>query len=450
MAEGLTYGFTLPAWAVRLLALLEGRGEAWVVGGWVRDSLLGREPGDVDLACSLPASETASVLEKTGLPVIPLGMAHGTVATVVEGSTVEITAFRKDGAYSDNRHPDEVTPAASIKEDLARRDFTVNSMAWHPVRGLVDPFGGQEDLVEGVIRCTGDARERLSEDALRILRALRFAAKLCFEIEPETASALHYLSPEIANLARERVFAELDGLLLAPQPGGILLGFGDVVGSAIPEVIPCITCPQTTKYHIYDVWEHICHTVDATPARRTVRWAAMLHDIGKPETHFQTDGVSHFYGHAKAGEAIARRVAADLHFPRSMADTVPLLVRHHDDPVATDKKAVHRMVAKLGGNPDAFLDLCDLKAADALAHAPDYRGRATQAAELKQVLAELLEQNEPFAVKDLAVGGKDLMELGFTPGPRMGAVLRVLFESVQDGKAPNEREALLALAAKLR
>ncbi|MBR2789280.1 MAG: CCA tRNA nucleotidyltransferase [Eggerthellaceae bacterium] len=446
----MTDAFELPAWAGRLLALLEMHGETWVVGGWVRDSLLGREPGDVDIACSLPVAQTASILEKAGQTIIPVGMAHGTVATLFEGNLVEITSFRRDGAYSDGRHPDTVMPASGIEEDLARRDFTVNSMAWHPERGLKDPFGGQADLMAGVIRCTGEPALRLKEDALRILRALRFAAKLDFSIEPETASALHYLSPDIAKLSRERIFAELDGLLCTPSPGWILLEYGDVIGTVIPEVIPCITCPQTTKYHIYDVWEHICHTVDASPARRTVRWAAMLHDIGKPETHFQTDGVSHFYGHAKAGEAISRRVAADLRFPRSLADTVPLLVRHHDDPVAADRKAINRMIGRLGGNPDAFMDLCDLKVADALAHAPEYRGRAEQAVQLKEFLAEMLAQHEPFAIKDLAVNGKDLMELGFTPGPGMGAALKALFEAVRDGKLPNERAALIAAAAQLR
>ena len=440
---------TLPAWAGRLLALLETRGEAWVVGGWVRDNLLGRDPGDLDIACSLTAEETSSLLKSARLPVIPLGIAHGTVATLVDGNSVEITTFRKDGSYSDSRHPDEVSPVSTIEEDLSRRDFTVNSMAWHPMRGLRDPFGGRQDLEQKLIRCTGEPAQRLKEDALRILRALRFAAILDFTIDASTASALHYLSPDIANLSRERVFAELDGLLCAPQPGSVLLEFADVVGAVIPEVIDCIDCPQTTKYHCYDVWEHITHTVDAAPARRMVRWAAMLHDIGKPQAHFQTDGVSHFYGHAKAGEAIARRVAADLRFPRTMADTIPLLVRHHDDPVAADKRAVRRMVGKLGGNPETFLDLCDLKAADALAHAPDYRGRAAQARELKAVLNELVEQGEPFAVKDLAIGGHELMEMGFTPGPKMGETLKALFAMVQDGTVPNSESALRDAARNL-
>ena len=434
--------------ALELIGVLERHGEAWVVGGAVRDALLGVACDDLDMACSLPAAETAALLEDAGYRVIPTGIAHGTVTAVSGGVPVEITSYRMDGTYSDGRHPDEVKPAKTIEEDLSRRDFTVNAMAWHPERGLGDPFGGLKDLEQGIIRCVGDPEARFAEDALRILRALRFASQLGFTIEEHTAEAARQLKGRLDLLARERVAHELERLLVGRDACAVLIAFPDVLAQIIPEIADCVDCPQVTPYHCWGVWEHIAHTVGSAPPEPTLRWAAMLHDIGKPASHVMTDGRSHFKGHAKAGLAIAERVAAELHLPRTQAEAIALLVLHHDDDIPCEARAIRRWVNRMGG-PEAFFTLCDLKIADSDAHAPEHRERGEQAKRLKAKLQEMLDAGEPFTVRDLAVNGYDLMALGMYEGPELGRVLRELFDEVSRGKLPNDRRALLARAAEL-
>lgn len=440
---------TVPSWALGVLYALEAAGgETWVVGGAVRDAWLGRAAQDIDLACNLPAAAAADMLRAAGYAVIPTGLAHGTVTVVADGHGVEVTTFRTDGTYSDGRHPDSVGTASCIEEDLARRDFTMNALAYHPARGFVDPFGGVDALRAREITCVGEAEARFSEDALRILRAVRFAAQLGFTIEAVTDAALRAAAEagRLANLAAERVSAELQRTLCGAWVGEVLRHYPDVLAHIIPEIAACVGFPQTTPYHCYDVWEHIVHTVDAMPSEPLGRMAALLHDIAKPACHVMTDGRSHFYGHAPKSAEVAARVAQDLRLPRVMSEDLYALVRYHDDPIAPEPRPIRRYLTKLGGKPELFEVLCDLKAADALAHAPEYRGRAVEAQALRAELHRMLEAREPFGVRDLMVNGHDLQALGMQEGPAVGQVLRRLFDEVVEGRVENTREALLDVA----
>ena len=439
---------SLPSWAHHVLSLLNSAGEAWVVGGFVRDSLLGIPCQDIDMACSLPAETTTEVLTAAGLEVIPTGIAHGTMTAIAEGHPIEITAYRTDGIYSDGRHPDAVTPAKTIEEDLARRDFTVNAMAWHPQRGLADLFDGRGDLERQLIRCVGNPEVRFAEDALRILRALRFASQLGFSMDWATAEAAVNLKDRLDLLARERVAHEMERLLVGKNACRVLIEFPDVLSQIIPEIADCVACPQATPYHCYGVWEHIAHVVDGTPQDATLRWAAMLHDIGKPATHTISNGRSHFYGHPKAGLAIVRRVTEELRLPRAQAEAICLLVLHHDDDIPCEARVIRRWVNRMGG-PELFFGLCDLKIADSDAHAPEHRERGEVAKQLKLKLQEMLDADEPFTVHDLAINGHDLIALGMHEGPSLGRVLRELFDEVSAATLPNERDPLLRRARQL-
>ncbi len=437
-----TFRLTLPSRVDEVLTCLETQGEAWIVGGAVRDTYLGRPVEDFDIACSLPAEETTDILTEAGYAVIPTGIAHGTVTALVQGHPIEITHFRTESTYSDGRHPDRVAAASSIIEDLARRDFTMNALAYHPVRGLLDTYGGIDALNKGVIRCVGNPQERFEEDALRILRALRFSSQLGFTLDRETADALRKCKDRLRLLSAERVSKELFLLLCGPGVLEVLLTYPEVLSVVIPEIADCVACPQMTPYHCYGVWEHIARTVDAMPVSPLGRLAALLHDIGKPATHTTTDGRSHFYGHAKVGAEIARRVAGDLRLPKSMAGNLELLVRYHDDVIAPEPKPIRKYLGKLSNDVELFNLLCELKYADSITHAPEFRERAQKATELKEALAKMLEAQEPFSLKDLAVSGKDLLELGYKQGPEVGAALRHLFTEVTEARLENTPSAL--------
>ena len=440
---------TLPPWCIPVLTLLDAIGEAWVVGGFVRDALIGRAADDVDIACSLPAAESMQALSSAGYTVIPTGIAHGTVTALAYGHPLEITTFRKDGRYLDGRHPESISTASTIQADLARRDFTVNALAWHPERGMVDPFGGLGDLECGILRAVGDASTRMQEDGLRVLRALRFASQLGFSLESDTEAAVHAHAALIDSLSGERILREMNKLLCGQSVGQILRSYPDVLSHVVPEIAACVGFPQTTKYHCYDVWEHTIHVVEATPPEPLVRWAALLHDSGKPATHFMRDGVSHFYGHPEESLRITRRVATRLRMPKTFSEQLCLLVLHHDDTIAPDERGISRFMRKGPWTPELFFTLCDLKAADALGHAPNYQGRAAEAIEMMGVLSEMLSRKEPFGRRDLAIDGNDLVSAGFEPGPDMGRVLRTLLDEVAEDELPNEREALLARAGEL-
>ncbi len=447
MNEGFVHiDLAIPGFAETVLAALESAGfDAWVVGGYVRDAVLARPCNDVDIATSAHWTSVRDVMHARGMKTFETGVEHGTITVACHGHTVEVTTYRTDGAYSDARHPDCVTFVGSIEEDLARRDFTMNALAYNPKHGVVDPFGGMDAIRAHEIATVGDASKRFGEDALRILRAVRFASELGFSIEPATFDAARRLSSTLANVSVERQAAELTKLISGQNAREVLIGCPEVIDAALPELSPMRGFDQKSPYHIYDVYEHTAHVVEGIAATPLLRWAALLHDAGKP-TSFSlgSNGQGHFYGHAAESARIASRVMGRLKMPAALSRDVVALVRFHDVHQKPSPKAVKRLLHNLGGNVDLFRALCQLQRADALAHAPGHRQRAEAVDEMESHLTNVLANNEAFSLKDLAINGNDILACGIQAGPEVGSLLDSALDAVIDGLVPNERDSLLA------
>lgn len=438
--------------ALDLLAALEQAGhEAYVVGGCVRDSLLGLQPQDWDICTDALPDEVEALFARHRL--VLKGKKHGTVAVVLDGRCWEITTFRQDGRYSDGRHPDSVRFVPCLQEDLARRDFTVNAMAWSPRTGLIDPFEGQRDLDAGVLRCVGDADQRFAEDALRVLRAVRFAAQLGFTLDPDTEAAALRARKKVRALAAERLFAELDRLLAGPAAGAVLERHGRILAGAIPEIEACIGCTQPGRWHCYDVWDHTAAALAALDVRgldergaRVLRWAVLLHDMAKPLCRtLGEDGAAHFPGHNQRGGRLARMILQRLRAPVWLTDGAAGLVAVHDGPLPETDADGLLMLHQRG--PVFVQRLTRLKLADLAAHAPT-EAVAQRIAEVQDAAARLdrLAATGCYTVADLAINGSDLLAAGLAPGPAVGATLNRLLRAVMQGSVPNEREALLRAA----
>ncbi len=439
---------SIPEYALDVVSRLEEFGfEAYVVGGCVRDSLMGRSPADWDVCTAATPQEVLRVFKR--FHVIKTGLKHGTVTVRSRHQNVEVTTFRLDGHYSDNRHPDAVTFVSRVEEDLARRDFTINAMAYSPTRGLVDAFGGQQDLADGVIRCVGEPDERFHEDGLRILRALRFAARFGFALERETAYSIRRNRMLLENISAERLFKELKGILCGAGVRDILLAFPEVFCSFMPQLAPMVGFEQHNPYHLYDVWTHTVHTVAAVRADEQLRLTMLLHDAGKPQVFSRgEDGVGHFYGHPAVSEKIAREVLQQLKSDNATRDVVSTLVRYHDADLPTSKPGMRRWVGRLGEQLMPLL--FEVKAADMAGQSDvnrECRLAALRAARL--LYEEVCEEPHAFTVKDLALNGRDLMQMGMQPGPAMREVLELLLAEVQDERLPNTPSALAARAAGL-
>ena len=437
----------VPPQARRVIEVLEAAGfEAWCVGGFVRDSLLGRPVSDIDIACSALWPQTEEACLAAGMRVHRTGEKHGTVTVVCDDAAFEVTTFRVDGAYSDARHPDEVRFVRSLEEDLARRDFTINAMAYHPLRGLADPFGGLEDARRGIIRTVGDPAQRFGEDALRILRACRFSSQLGFSLDGATYQAMLEGKRGLLRVSSERITAELQKLLLGDNVCDALLRTVDVLSAVLPELVAMKGFDQCTPYHCHDVLEHTARAVAGTPPSPLVRWAALFHDMGKPAAFFkEPGGRGHFYGHAKISVPLARGIMDRLTFSTAFRDRVLLLVERHDDVFDATPRAVKRALARMGGDVELFRALCDLKRGDASAQAPAYaEERMRRADDLLRVLDGILAEGEAFTLKHLAVNGRDAMDAGIAQGPSVGAALAAALDAVIDEQIPNDRETLLA------
>ncbi len=450
--------YPVPDYGLVVLRVLEDAGfEAWVVGGWVRDALLGAPMHDVDVTTSAPWQETERVLRAAGIEVHETGTAHGTVTAVVEGMPVEVTTYRVEGTYSDRRHPDEVRFVRDVREDLARRDFTVNAMAYHPDRGLLDLFGGREDLSRGVVRAVGDPYRRFEEDALRVLRAVRFACRLGFEVEPRTQAALVACAPELDGIARERVGQEMDGIVASGRVSWALNNEFDVLARAVPALIPMRGMDQRSPYHAYDLLEHtarVCAGVEAFSGgapTQALRWAALLHDAGKPMcASVDENGRGHFRDHQRAGAILCKDALLGLALPHEVADRAAALVRYHDRHLSASPAGVRRLLRRLdqarpGEAPALAYQLLDLQRADAIAKAWPCAQRAVELDVFERALSGELSRGTAFRVRDLAVGGGDVMRaLGVAPGPEVGQALSALLDDVIYGRVENSREALLA------
>ncbi len=435
----------VPPYVQALLAALRDAGfSAYPVGGCVRDSLMGRTPSDWDLCTAATPAQTEAAL--AGYRLIETGVKHGTVTALTECGPVEITTFRTDGEYLDHRRPERVTFVPDLREDLARRDFTVNAMALDPSGRVVDPFGGQADLAVGIIRCVGEPDRRFGEDALRVLRALRFAAKLNFSIDPATAESAVRNRALLDDIARERVFAELTGLLTGPGAGRVLREYAPVIFQIIPELAAEEGFDQRNPHHVHDVWTHSTMAVDAAPPESVLRLTMLLHDVAKPPCFFKDEnGVGHFYGHGERGAEMADGILRRLRCDNETRERVCLLIANHDICPPQTTRAMRRLLAKVG--EDAVRQLIACWRADCADRIDAVLATDTPWETLigtaERILAELLAGPAPcFSVRSLAVNGRDIMALGIPEGPEVGRVLAALFDAVTDGTVPNEREAL--------
>ncbi|WNX86664.1 HD domain-containing protein [Agathobaculum sp. NTUH-O15-33] len=430
---------TLPAGVLRALQKLEARGyEAWAVGGCVRDSLRGRRPHDYDLCTAASPAEMREVF--AGERVLDTGAKHGTLTVLTDSGPVEITAFRIEGAYSDGRRPDEVRFVREVTADLARRDFTVNAMAWHPERGLCDPFGGQADLKNGLLRAVGDPDARFAEDALRILRAVRFAAKTGFTVQRDTAHAMRRQRHRLNQIAHERVREELTRLLCGRFVCRALMAFSDVLIEVLPELAPMPGCAQQNPHHLYNVWEHSVLAVGQVPAEPVLRLSALLHDCGKPACKtVDENGVGHFYGHPAVSRVLAEQIVRRLRFSKDEAESVLFLVEHHDRPLGDSDKLIRRRLAQIGEK--RFRELLMIKKGDAVGQGTHPEDVAALL-ETERLLENVLAAEACFSLRQLAVKGNDMIALGLA-GPAVGDMLDALLGAVIDGFVPNERNALL-------
>ena len=407
------------------------------VGGCVRDSLLGAEPGDWDVTTTAAPEEVMALFPRSVLT----GGAHGTVTVLTEHRAVEVTPFRGESGSSDGRHPDQVTFGVSLEEDLARRDFTLNAMAMDEGGVVVDPFGGMADLERKLIRCVGDPDRRFEEDALRILRALRFAAVHGMDVESHTAAAIHRNRDLLNRLPGERLYAELTKLLCGPNVETILLEYPDVLSIPIPEIAPTVGFQQRNPHHCRDVWGHTAAVVAAAPPAPALRWAALFHDLGKPAVFtLSPDGIGHFYGHAVKSVELADAVMSRLRFDNATRREARFLVEHHDDHLQPTQKAVKRAIQQFGAHQ--LRQLLALFRADALGHAPESaRQRLAICTELEERVHELAWMGECFTARDLAIGGEELMALGLS-GPAIGQAQKRLLAHVLDHPEDNTKEKL--------
>ena len=438
----------LPPAVSDLIARLNEAGfSAYAVGGCVRDSLLGLTPHDWDLCTSALPEDMLRVFRNER--VAETGLKHGTLTVIRNHVPYEITTFRVDGAYTDHRHPDSVAFVADVAEDLARRDFTVNAMAWSPADGLTDLFGGRNDLEAGIIRCVGEPCRRFEEDALRILRALRFASVFDFAIDPATDEAARKQASSLRNVAGERIREELLKLLCGRGAGRILRAYPDILGVVIPEILPMVGYDQQNHHHSWDLWEHTVRALEGVPSEPDLRLTMLLHDTGKPSVRTTDErGEGHYKGHQAASGKIAERVASDLRLDTASRNRIVRLVEYHDIPLRTesgetnlDRAFLLRRLNRFGEKDLRALFL--IHRADRIA--TGYSSPEREDARLKErmdALDALLAEQPCFTVKDLAVNGHDLMAAGFR-GKAVGDTLQRLLEDVMDGKTENTREALL-------
>ena len=432
-----------------ILGLRYENHETYIVGGCVRDSLLGKEPKDWDICTSATPRDVKEYLRRCNVRTIDTGLKHGTVTADMEQSgKYEITTFRIDGDYSDNRRPDSVTFTESVYQDLSRRDFTINAMAYNSA-GLIDPFHGLDDLKNGIIRCVGNPNDRFGEDALRILRALRFASVYGFFIEENTARAIHDNAWRLMNIAAERIHSELCKLLLGSSVLPVLLDYSDVIATIIPEMKPCIGFEQNNKYHQYTVYEHIAHAVaNYKGTDISVKIALLLHDIGKPQCYTEDENGGHFHGHGVPSRDIAEQVLNRLRFDNRTKQEVLDLVLYHDAVIEPTPHTVRKWLNKLGEH--RFSQLLNVRMADILAHAEGTQeSRIERCISLGSIMSEILEAEQCFTLKDLQINGRDIMSLGVEQGERVGEVLNALLDEVISGAIENGHEALIRRTVEL-
>ena len=458
--------------ATALRLLNEAGYEAYFVGGCVRDMLLAGETGlpgaegtgsvaamDIDITTNALPEEVKRVF--AGMRVIDTGLKHGTVTVLLpgnedcDGSTyhiVEITTYRVESGYSDSRHPDSVSFTSSLTEDLARRDFTVNAIAMDADGSIIDPFGGMDDMKRRIIRTVGDPDERFREDALRIMRALRFASVLGFEIEGETEAALFRNSRMLRKISVERIFSELKKLVAGENAGPVIRKYVDVLGAVIPELSAMKGFQQHNEYHRYDVLEHCIRAMEAVRTseenRMYMKMAALLHDVGKPLTYSPDDtGRGHFYGHAAKGREVAAEIMDRFKADNALSERVCLLIKYHDLIFQKDERLLKKWMNRF--TPEVLFEILEIKRADNFATGNMSDELKKKFDEIEDMMRKILEQQQCFSLRDLAVKGSDIITLGVEEGPKVGKLLDMLLEAVIDGRVKNDRAQLMELAKSL-
>ena len=436
-----TVKIRIPAGAEQILHRLEEKGfEAYVVGGCVRDSLLGRDPHDWDITTSATPQQVKQIFPRT----VDTGLKHGTVTVLLDREPYEVTTYRIDGEYLDGRHPSGVTFTRSLREDLQRRDFTINAMAYSDSRGLQDCFGGLEDLENGLIRAVGDPMKRFGEDALRIMRAVRFAAQLGYAVEDETRRAMKTLAPTLSRVSAERIAAELEKLLVSPHPEMIRMAWEcGITAVVLPEFDRCMETEQNNPHHCYSVGEHTIHSLLQARQDRIRRLTMLLHDFGKPACKTTDDkGIDHFYGHPEKSAALANQILRRLKYDNDTRKAVVRLVRSHDRKVRLTKPGVRKAVMEIG--EDLFPLFLEVKDADLYAQSLYQRQeKVEEMAEIRRLYAQILEAGDCLSLRDLAVSGDDLIAAGMQPGKELGRVLQDMLRDVVDVPAHNDRDYLL-------
>lgn len=420
--------------------------EAYIVGGCLRDVLLGKDPYDWDIATSATPEEIREVFR--GYRQLNAGLKHGTVAVLVDNEFIEITTYRIDGEYSDGRRPDRVFFTVNITEDLARRDFTINACAMGD-NGIIDPFGGQKDLKERTIRCVGDPIDRFREDALRILRGIRFASVLGFTVEENTKRAMFKCKDLLKNISQERITDEFCKTLLGNKVYDTLLEFKDIIVFMVPEVGDMVGFKQHNRYHIYDVYQHTLKAVESIDRDISLRMAMFFHDIGKPSCFsLDQNQVGHFYGHAKVSAGITRKILKRMRFSNRDIQKIIELIGFHDRQIGLTSKSVKRLVACLG--EAQFRRLLKVKKADAKAKNPIFlQDKLKNLNAIEKKLDDILAEDPCIALRDLAVNGKDLIDMGIPQGKKIGRILNKLLDMVINEELDNNREDLLKMVKTL-
>lgn len=433
---------------LKILKVLKLKGyDAYIVGGAVRDYLMGRTPHDFDIATNALPEEIKNTFPKT----INTGIKHGTVTVLDAGGAYEITTFRSDGEYSDMRHPENVEFIDNVETDMLRRDFTINALAYNEQRGIVDCVGGIDDIKNKIIRCVGTPEVRFREDALRMLRAVRFSVVLGFSIEEKTAAAIKKYAVMIKRISSERIREELEKILRSENPGGIIrlheLGLLQYI---IPELDVCFSVKQKNKYHLYNVGEHIIHAVSSTPDDIIIRWAALLHDIGKPLCKStDSNGIIHFYGHHHESVRLADDILHRLRLSNDARKSILMLIENHDIRIDANPIAVKRVMARLG--EDLFAKLLLLQEADNKAKNPKFfPDKLAKINDVRLIYKKVLSERQPYLSTDLVINGRDLIKLGFRAGREIGDTLHALLDEVLLNPSLNNREYLMMRAKQLK
>ena len=424
--------------------LKEGGFEAFLIGGSVRDYLMGLPIGDIDVTTNATPYEVEEIFKDYN--VIETGIKHGTVTVILEGEPVEITTYRSEGEYSDNRHPDSVQFSRSLRDDVIRRDFTMNGVAYSFENGFCDLVGGIEDINNGIIRCIGDAETRFREDALRIMRALRFSSVLGFTIEENTKIAIRKCKELLKNISAERIREETVKLICGKNAYGVLEEFSDVLGVILPEIKPLIGFEQINRHHIYDVYTHTLKAMTQSRPSKTIRLALLFHDIGKPAcASFDEKGEMHFYSHPKKSAEITENIMTRLRFDNDTKNKVVTLVNFHDSPITVqrgnspDRRRIKRIMSQIG--EELIYDLIEIKRCDNLAQNPDYYRGDEFYGKTLEMIDEIIREKECFSVKDLKINGNDLLRMGYK-GKEIGETLRICLDGVIDGRIKNDYEEL--------